>query len=400
MTRRGRSLDRKYSSSRVLHAERETRNAERGLIAFAISPPGFEDLVEAELKELGLNTRRGVGGVELRGSWSDLFRANLHCRVASRILLRIAEFSAETFPALRAGLAAVPWSRWLPPRPRLSFRVAKHRTRLYHTGKVAEAARDALAASAGAVGGDAEGQGSLTLYLRLEGERVTVSLDTSGEHLHRRGYRRDAAPAPLRENVAAALLERARWRGDEAFLDPLCGSGTLAIEAARFSLGIPAGWLRGFAFEAFPSFDPASWRRVRAEAEGRIRAHLPAPVFASDGDPRALRLAAAAAKEAGLAEEFQIALAEIEELEPPAEGGLVMTNPPWGLRLKGAEPAYRSLGSALRGPFARWRWAAVVGRPDLERTAGLRPRERHPFRSGGIRLWLAEGGPEAAAEAP
>ncbi|MBI5016543.1 MAG: hypothetical protein HZB55_13770 [Deltaproteobacteria bacterium] len=376
------------------------RKADRGITVFAVSPPGFEDLVEAELRSLGLGTRREAGGVGFTGSWPDVYRVNLQSRVASRVLVRVAEFPAETFPALEKGLAAVAWDVWLPHGAAVDLRAAKHRTRLYHTGKVAEVALGVLAKVLGArpAGDETDAH---RLLLRIDGPRVTVSLDTSGAHLHRRGYRVEAGPAPLRETLAAGLLLRARWDAAEPLLDPFCGSGTFPIEAALLSLRIPPGRGRAFAFERLPGFQADAWSAAQAEAEGCVLAGLPAPVFGSDQDPRAVALAARSARRAGLADHVQVAVADVTELEAPAGSGLLVANPPYGLRLAGERSALRSLGTALRGPFAGWRWAVVAAGADrrAERELGLPGGERLPFRSGGLRLqWVmgeaceAEGG--------
>lgn len=367
------------------------------LRCFAVSPPRFEDLVEAELRGLGLDTRTTEGGVEFTATWVDLWRANLWCRVASRVLVRVAEFAAETFPTLDRGLRGLPWAAWLPPAAPLAVSVAKHKTRLYHTGKVAEVALEALGAAAGArLAGEAEE--ALGLYLRLEGPRVSVSLDTSGEHLHRRGYRAHAGPAPLRENLAAGLLLRAAWDGSEPLYDPFCGSGTLPLEAAHLALGLAPGLRRGFAFERLPSFRPDAWQALRDEASARVLPELTAPIFASDRDVGALALTARAARSAGLADYVQVARLDVAEVEVPAPRGLVATNPPYGVRLGGAASALGSLGRALAGPLRGWRWGVVAaeGGASAERL-GLAVRERFSFRSGGLRLQWVQGGPAVAA---
>lgn len=373
------------------------RGGARLLDAFAVSPPRFEDLVEAELRALGVAVRRVEGGVELRGGWPDLWRANLWCRVAGRVLVRAAEFEAATFPELDRRLRAVAWAEWLPPGAPVEVHAAKRKTRLYHTGKVAEVVLGALAASVGARPAE-EGEEPLAVHVRIDGPRVTVSLDTSGEHLHRRGYRTEAGPAPLRENLAAGLLLRARWDGAEPLLDPFCGSGTLPLEAALLALRVAPGLHRGFAFERLPSFRPDAWAALREEAASRARRALPAPILASDRDPGALALTARGARRAGLAEHVQVAQLEVGELDAPAPDGLVATNPPYGVRLAGAAAALGGLGRALRGPLRAWRWAAILPAASgaAEGRLGLRIRERFPFRSGGLRLQWTQGGPEGA----
>ncbi len=362
---------------------------EAPLAAFAVAPPGFADLVAVELVALGLGGVRAVeGGAEFADGWPAVWRANLWSRVASRVLVRVACFEADTFSRLEVGLARVEWARWLPPGCPLEIRVAKRQTRLFHTGKVAEVTRGALARGAGARE-PAPGEAPLRLQVRVDGPGVTVSLDTSGEHLHRRGYRARTGAAPLRENLAAGLLLRAGYGGAEPLLDPLCGSGTLAVEAALLALGRAPGRRRRFAFEALPGFDPRAWAAEQAAADSAARRDLPAPVFASDRDPGAVALAAAAGRAAGLAEHLQVAVAELGELMAPAEGGLLVANPPYGVRLPGGAEALRALGRAVRGPFRGWRWAVVTGRGGGR---GLGGTSRFPFQNGGIALDLVQGG--------
>jgi putative N6-adenine-specific DNA methylase len=276
---------------------------------------------------------------------------------------------------------------------------AKHKTRLYHTGKVAEVVLRALAGSAG-VREAADGEEPLAVHVRIDGPRVAVSLDTSGEHLHRRGYRTEAGPAPLRENLAAGLLMRAGWNGAEPLLDPFCGSGTFPVEAALLALRMAPGLGRAFAFERLPSFRPGAWATLRSEAAERAGRALPAPILASDQDGGALALTARAARRAGLADHVQVARLEVGELTAPAPGGLVATNPPYGVRLAGAAAALGGLGRALRGPLRAWRWAAILpaGSGAAEGRLGLPIRERFLFRSGGLRLQWSQGGPASAAE--
>lgn len=369
-----------------------TRHPSPPLTFFTVSPPGFEDLVEAELAALGLRTERGEGGVGFSGTWQDAWRTNLWSRVGSRVLVRVAAFEARGFRELGRALGKVPWGEWVPAGCAVDVRAASHRSRLWHTGKVAEVVSGALT---GAVGAKPEkGEGALRLLVRAVDRTVTVSLDTSGEHLHRRGYRPRGGRAPIRENLAAGLLLRAGWEGSEGFLDPLCGSGTLAVEAALLALGAAPGLRRGFAFERFPRFDPGVWGRLRDEARSGERQGVAAPLFASDRDAGQVRLLAASARAAGVADHLQVAVADVGELEPPGPGGLVAANPPYGHRLGGREAAYAALGRALRGPFRAWRWAVVLSSSGAERALGLRPEAVHSFRSGGLHLRWGVGRPQ------
>ncbi len=365
--------------------------------AFAVAPPGFRDLVARELRELGFaGVQEEEGGARFLCGWEGVLRANLWCRVASRILVRVARFTAADWRALKRGLARVPWGEWLPRGCGVEVRAAKRASPLYHTGRIARTGYEALEEAVGAV----RRAGGFRVQLRVVGAHVTVSLDTSGAHLHRRGYRPRVGPAPLRENLAAGLVLRAGWSGGEPFFDPMCGSGTLAIEAAWIALGVPPGGRRRFAFEGFVRHDPDLWQTLRSEAASRARRELPAPVFASDRDPVALARTAGAARAAGLADLLQVARADVAEVEPPAGEGLVLTNPPYGRRLGGRRGALAALGRALRGRLAGWRWAVVMAERGDEHRLGLRPADRYPFRHGGLSLYLAVGEAEGLRSAP
>ena len=337
-----------------------------------------------ELQRLDLAGVRGVsGGVEFRGGWSGVYRANLCSRVASRVLVRVARFDATSFRRLAAGFAAVPWREWLPGGCRVEVRVACHRSRLYHTGRIHQELVAVLASGLGARGVGA-GEGEHRLQVRLQDDQVELSLDTSGEHLHRRGYRDHAGPAPLRENLAAGLLARAGWDGAEPLLDPCCGSGTFAVEAARLAAGIPPGAERGFAFQHLPLFKPRVWEQV-VKSAGPATAPQ-GSIYASDREPEALALTARAARRAGVADAVQVACLAIEQLEAPCSSGLLVANPPYGRRLSGGTAAYQALGHALRGPLRDWRWAVVVPGKEARRALGLVPSASYSFRNGGIGL--------------
>ncbi len=365
-----------------------------GFELFAVAPPGCGDLVAQELRGLGLaGVEECPGGVAFRGGWPELYRANLGSRVASRILLRVADFEARRFAQLERRVAALEWGRWLPRGAPVAVRVSSRRSRLYHTGKIAAVVHEGLARAGFGGAGPEPG---LEVYVRLFGDAVTVSLDTSGEHLHRRGYRCAGGAAPIRETLAAALLCRARWTGSEALLDPMCGSGTLAVEAALLALNLPPGSGRPFAFERFAGFHGASFEAVRAQELGRARATLDRPIFAADRDAGAVQRCTAAARRAGVAEHLQVAVSSLADLPCPARAGLLVTNPPYGRRLGGAERALTELAARLRGTLDGWRWGVVLGPgADLD----LPCREEFLLHSGGLRLRFHTGGPWRASGA-
>lgn len=208
------------------------------LEAFAAAPPGMGDLVAAELCRIGAADPRSVpGGVAFGNGWREIYAANLRCRVAGRILVRAGSFPAATFRELERGLAAVPWRAWFAEGVAVAVRASARRSRLFHTGKLADLVRAASLAAEP----EEEGTASATVFLRVEGDLAEVSLDSSGDHLHRRGYRTWTGEAPLRENLAAGLLLRAGYTPDTVLLDPCAGSGTFPVEGALLGRNLPPG---------------------------------------------------------------------------------------------------------------------------------------------------------------
>ncbi|RPJ45205.1 MAG: hypothetical protein EHM21_09560, partial [Chloroflexi bacterium] len=255
---------------------------------FAVTAPGLEPLAAKELRNIGISlegqkpvtglhlaekrTTGGAaaesdrsGGVSFTGSLEDIYRANLHLRTASRVLVRLGDFYAAGFPELRKKAGRLAWERFLAPGQPVSLHVTCHKSKLYHSGAVAErvlaAIADRLGKPAPAVkasptGEEGEGTAVQMIVVRLIHDHCTISVDSSGELLHRRGYRQATAKAPLRETLAAAMLLASGWDGASPLVDPFCGSGTIAIEAAMLALGIPPGWRRSFAFMNWPRYSP------------------------------------------------------------------------------------------------------------------------------------------------
>ncbi len=342
---------------------------ERAGTLFAICPPGFEALVAAEITEAGFSGASVVpGGVLFAG---NALAANRALSLPTRILQRVTRFEARDFTALQRGTAAVNWSAW----GHLGFavEVTCHRSRLYHTGAVAERVAALLPA------------GSLGLYVRLEDDVCTLSVDTSGELLHKRGWREETGPAPLRETLAASLLRLAGWRPGESLHDPMCGSGTFLIEAAVQAAGLAPGRLRHFACEAFCA--PAPARPSRPP----VQTHIAGGDRARPAVESARRNAARAGVTLPL-EALEAAHARPGETTPP---GLLICNPPYDRRAPGAAHAIDRLALALGGSFKAWRAAVLV--PELRAAERLgRPiTEVTRVNNGGLWLQFVQLGPGA-----
>ena len=356
---------------------------------FAASPPGLEALLARELGELGLTApRRYVkaggpeGGIAFEGGREALYRANLELRCAERVLVELARFKAHSFADLETSASRVAWDQVLPRAGALAVRADCRRSKLYHERAVAER----LARVAGRRLAAAADAPAARLHAELVDDVCTLFLDSSGKPLHRRGYRLQTAKAPLRETLAAALLLASGWDAASPLLDPFCGSGTIAVEAALMARRMAPGRARRFAFETWPDFDAPLWQRVRAQARAKERP-APAAIAASDRDAGAIEAARANAGRAGVAESIAFSCRAVSAAEPPPGAGFLVTNPPYGARVRGgadARDVYAQLGKLLRGACAGWRATLLCPGVDLARATGLRAAAGFSTKNGGL----------------
>ena len=377
---------------------------------FAVTAPGLEPLAAAELRALHAPlVRVEPGGVSFGGGIEQLYAANVHLRTASRVVVRVAGFHASTFHELERRAKQVPWDRWVRPDGTVRFRVTCRKSRLYHSDAVAERLLGAVASRvAGAVAardaGDAEdeehdGAAAQLFTARLVHDELVLSADSSGALLHLRGYRQALAKAPLRETLAAAMLIASGYDGSGALVDPMCGSGTIAIEGALIARNIaPAlatGAPRPFAFEAWPEFDVDLLARLVARARERERPHT-LPILASDRDAGAVAAAMANAERAGVSAEVRVEQRALSALEPPPGPGWMVTNPPYGVRVGERDrlrDLYAAIGRLVRDRLPGWTVALLTAERVLEGQLGLPLEERLATRNGGIpvRLLVAAG---------
>lgn len=378
------------------------------LTLFVITAPGLEAVTAAELAELGLAPHdQETGGLAVTSDLLGVWRANLHLRTASRVLVRLAAFHAAHFNQLEKEAAQLPWPLWIAPGARVTFRTTSRKSRLYHQKAIAERLGSALR---GAVQGievlaragdeDDDADEAQQIHVRVAYDQVTLSVDSTGALLHRRGYRQAVAKAPLRETLAAAMLRGVPWEPATALADPLCGSGTIPIEAALMARRIPPGLHRRFAFERWPDFDRAAWSALRRDAEQAILPAAPAPIAAADRDAGAVRATRDNAERAGVAGDVEVRQGALSAFTPPAPTGLLLTNPPYGFRIGDNDrlrDLYAELGHLIRGRLAGWRLGFLSAVPALERQAGaaLEPRWQAP--NGGIRVRFVVSAPTAGS---
>ena len=341
---------------------------------FAATAPGFEKLCEQECAALGFfrpMPRIVPGGLDFSGRVQHAYRSNLHLRTANRVLMRIEEFQAANFRRLKKKLRALPWELFVKPDRAVSFRVSSARSRLYHTKAVEQCAYEALDEAPGRGPRPSDNEADTapqTVFIRIVEDRVSLSLDSSGDNLYKRGLKVPGGRAPLRETAAAAILMLLGYGGDGPLIDPMCGSGSFSLEAAMIAQGIPPGWYRSFSFFEWPCFSPGKWEFIRKEAGNAFRPMERPAIFASDIDSGACRHLRECVGKAG----FQNAV-EIEDgldffdLHPEKlgrQGGAVVLNPPYGLRMdpagKNAGPFFEEIFRKLKKDFKGWKAAVVV----------------------------------------
>jgi len=372
--------------------------------AFAVAAPGLEEVVAAELRALGMAAVAEPGGAAWDATAEQLYTANLESRAASRIVVRIAEFRARTFFELQRHAERIEWERFAGPGRAIQLRVTCRKSKLYHEGAVEQRLREAIQTRTGAtpVTPDdefAEGDDAQLFVIRFVRDRCTVSADSSGALLHRRGYRQEVGKAPLRETIAASMLLTLGWDGSEQLLDPMCGSGTIPIEAAllarRIAPGIACeGKAREFAFRHWREHDEALWNRLVEHARERILPAAPAPILASDRDEGAVQVARRNAERAGVAADIRFGVAALSSVQLPPSEGVVVVNPPYGVRVGDRGPLrdlYAAFGRLLRDRMAGWRIVLLSADPALEAQLGLPLEELLATRNGGVPVRLVSG---------
>ncbi|MEO1640905.1 MAG: class I SAM-dependent RNA methyltransferase [Pseudomonadota bacterium] len=361
---------------------------------FLVGTPGLEDMLLAEVREHAFTDPRQVpGGVLITGGWTDVWRANLVLRGATRVLARIGSFMAFHLAQLDKRARKFPWGDVLRADVPVRVEVATSRkSKIYHAGAATQRVENALKEVHGmTIAADAP----VTVKLRIDDNRVTISVDTSGESLHKRGHKEAVGKAPMRETLAALMLHRCGYDGAEPVLDPMCGSGTFVIEAAEIASGLHPGRSREFAFQHLASFDPIGWEELRAPPSTGAP---PARFYGSDRDAGAIRMATANAERAGVSQLTDFATHPFSDVtRPDGPPGLIICNPPYGGRIgqqKMLYGLYGALGETLRAQFSGWRVGIVTSEAKLAHATGLPFKPQGPaIPHGGLKVWLFQTGP-------
>lgn len=394
---------------------------------FAVTAPGLESIALGELKRLGVKGKAEVGGVSYRGDQETICSTNLWLRTASRVMVRVARFHASSFHELERRAKLVPWAEFLSRSAVVRLRITCRKSRLYHSDAVAQrilaaiakATPDLIVVEGQAPGADSDNEahsvtGTETVaqlfVIRIVEDECEISADTSGALLHRRGYRQEVAKAPLRETLAAAMLLASGWRSVEALVDPLCGSGTIPIEAALLARGIAPGIRRKFAFMNWAAFDEKVWSRVHDQASGAAGKAGRHPggveIVGADRDSGAIEAAARNAERAGVATDIEFATqplsTTLEKLEAAGRPGWVLTNPPYGVRVgdpEGLRDLYATLGARLKSAPG-WKVGILTSDTALSRQMGLPVRARFSTTNGGIPVAFVAQQKNSASQVP
>lgn len=364
------------------------------LEAFAITAPGLSRIAARELTDIGIAVAEvESAGVTFKGGLREVYGANLRARTVSRVIVRLARFQARTFAELERNSARIVWSKFIAPGRKFEIRVTSRKSRLYHSGAVAErierAVREATEAepAEGFTAEEHEGETAQLIIARIERDECVVSMDSSGALLHMRGYRRAVAKAPMRETIAAAMLLACEWRADDPLFDPFCGSGTIPIEGAMLARRIAPGLDRVFAFQQWPWVEAGLWSRMRRDAELEVLDRAAAPIIGTDRDEGAIRAAGENAERARVRDDIELVVSSVSEASVDAGPGWVVTNPPYGVRVgtsRELRNLYARFGAVMRERFSGWRLAFLSADHALE--AQMRMELETMFRTtnGGI----------------
>jgi putative N6-adenine-specific DNA methylase len=362
---------------------------------FLATAPGLESVLCDEVKANGFRAPKAIGGgVRIEGRWHDVWRANLVIRGASRVLARLDAFRVPQLTDLEKRARKLPWGDIL--RRDVPFRVEATcaRSRIYHSGAAAERIETAIS---GTLGAAVSAEADVCIRARIDNNLCTISVDTSGDLLHKRGFKEAVAKAPMRENLAALFLRQCGYDCREPVVDPMCGSGTFVIEAAEVAAGLMPGRARRFAFEHLASFDEDAWHKLRA---AKCAAAITPAIrfYGSDRDANAIVMSRANAERAGVASFTEFHQQNVSALAAP-EGppGLVIVNPPYGDRIgdkKKLQPLYRALGQTLLSKFPGWRIGLIASEASLAKATGLPflPPSA-PVPHGGLRVTLFQTAP-------
>ena len=367
---------------------------------FATCPRGLETILAQELQQQGCTAVTPTdGGVSCQGTMAHVYSANLHSRTASRILLQLARTAYRSEHDIYQATKNIAWHKWFNVAQTFKVKVEGKRANVksldFTVLKIKDGVCDRFREHDGERPSIDKSRPDIRIHAFLDERNISIFIDTSGEALFKRGYRQDTGEAPLRENLAAGLLLLAGYDGTQPFQDPFCGSGTIAIEAAWIALGRAPGLNRRFGFEQLAQFDRALWVKLKAEARHAIRNRPYANIAASDNDRAMTRMTQANAAAAEVDGFIDINTLDAQDTRPNGEGGIIVSNPPYGVRLaeiQALHALYPQLGSWLKQHYAGWTAGLFSGDMDMPKLMRLKPKRKIPLFNGNLdcRLFLLD----------
>lgn len=360
---------------------------------FATTALGLEHILAEEIRALGIEVAQvGKAGVLFRGAIEDCMRANLHLRTANRIVLPLREFECQAPEELYAGVSEIDWRPYFPKEYTLAVSANVRDSSITHSLYAALTTKDAICDSLRETTGKRPNvdryNPDVQIVVRIFRDHAIVGVDTSGESLHQRGYRQSSLEAPLKETLAAGLVLASGWNGHDGFSDPMCGSGTIVIEAALIARNIPPNLKRErFGFMRLPGFDRGAWEKVRGEARAGI---VPGDcvIEASDADTRAIEAARKNASDAGADSLIRFTLRDIKALPKADRRSTLVVNPPYGTRLgevKELRSLYRTMGEVFKKRLRGSTACVFTGNAGLAKYIPLKPSQRMTLYNGAIR---------------
>ena len=376
---------------------------------FVSTLPGIEQLCFDELLSLGISMADATpmkGGVEFRDRVHNCYLANLKLRTANRILMRIETFRATNFRQLGKKLTGLPWELYLHKDAACEVNVTSRHSRLFHKDAIADQIKESVEERWSLANRYLENKQEISrfpqqIFVRAFNDRFTISIDSSGEMLHKRGLKIHGGKAPIRETIAAAILAEAGYHGDEPLLDPMCGTGTFSLEGAMIANHVPAGWYRNFAFMGWPCFRPSRWKYIRSEAEKSIKRINKPIIFASDKDQNICLKLEKVIRENNLSgtisvlrrDFFDLQPSDIKRLTKTERNGLVTINPPYGRRLgskDNSEKTFIKICQKLKKDFKGWKIALIAPSRDLVKKVPFTV-AAHDLFHGGLNLTFLTG---------
>jgi len=365
---------------------------------FATCPRGLEQLLADELQTVKAKSIKLTdGGVSFDGDWAVCYAANLHSRIATRILWQVARGKYVNEEDLFNAAYKLNWPQWFDVKHDFMVKVTGVKCPLksleFATLKIKDAVCDKFRLAVGSRPYIDTKTPAVRIHAYLTAEEYQFYLDTSGNALYQRGNRGASIEAPLRENLAAGILKLSGWQPGQALLDPMCGSGTFLLEAAMVVLNIAPGHKRSFGFEKLNTFEPNIWHQLKSQAAAKVKPVTFQKIYGSDVDLRAVRIAKRNLEEAGLLAAVQLSQQDIVNVVPPADSGVLVANPPYGVRIgEGDDLAllYPKMGEALKRRFAGWNTYFLTNDFTMPKLMRLTPSKRTPLFNGPLECRLFE----------